>query len=88
LYVPARAARNSGTRPRVILAAVLGVRTSATPPRNLQPFDSLRNIIMLTPGQSAPAFAVETHEGVTVSLADLAGSNVLLWFYPKADTPG
>lgn len=43
---------------------------------------------MLTPGQSAPAFAVETHEGVTVSLADLAGSNVLLWFYPKADTPG
>jgi peroxiredoxin Q/BCP len=43
---------------------------------------------MLTPGQSAPAFTVESHDGETVSLADLAGSNVLLWFYPKADTPG
>lgn len=43
---------------------------------------------MLTPGQSAPAFTVESHDGGTVSLADLAGSNVLLWFYPKADTPG
>lgn len=43
---------------------------------------------MLTTGQAAPEFTVETHEGATVSLSDHVGSNVLLWFYPKADTPG
>ncbi|MCC6742287.1 MAG: redoxin domain-containing protein [Acidobacteria bacterium] len=43
---------------------------------------------MLSPGQSAPAFTVESHDGNTVSLADCAGKYVLLWFYPKADTPG
>jgi peroxiredoxin Q/BCP len=43
---------------------------------------------MLKPGDSAPAFTVQTHEGKTLSLAALKGKKVLLWFYPKADTPG
>ena len=43
---------------------------------------------MLTAGQRAPDFAVKTHEGNTVSLRDFRGRKVLLWFYPKADTPG
>lgn len=43
---------------------------------------------MLTPGTMAPPFTVESHEGTTISLSELAGSHVLLWFYPKADTPG
>jgi peroxiredoxin Q/BCP len=43
---------------------------------------------MLTPGDPAPAFTVQTHEGKTLSLAALKGKKVLLWFYPKADTPG
>ena len=29
-----------------------------------------------------------SHEGKTVQLSDLRGKNVVLWFYPKADTPG
>ena len=43
---------------------------------------------MLTAGQPAPDFTLQTHEGKTVSLRDLRGRKVLLWFYPKADTPG
>ena len=43
---------------------------------------------MLTVGQPAPDFTSKTHEGKTVSLLDFRGRKVLLWFYPKADTPG
>jgi peroxiredoxin Q/BCP len=43
---------------------------------------------MLNPGDLAPDFSVVSHEGKTVSLRDFRGKKVLLWFYPKADTPG
>jgi thioredoxin-dependent peroxiredoxin len=43
---------------------------------------------MLNVGGPAPAFRVKTHEGKEVSLEDFRGKKVLIWFYPKADTPG
>ena len=43
---------------------------------------------MLEQGANAPDFAVSAHNGETVKLSDYAGKHVLLWFYPKADTPG
>jgi peroxiredoxin Q/BCP len=43
---------------------------------------------MLSPGTPAPPFTVTAHDGSTVSLSDFRGHKVLLWFYPKADTPG
>ena len=43
---------------------------------------------MLTPGQKAPEFKLEDQNGRTVRLADLRGRKVLLYFYPRADTPG
>ena len=43
---------------------------------------------MLNSGQEAPDFAVQDHTGKTVRLSDYRGQNVVLWFYPKADTPG
>ena len=43
---------------------------------------------MLEEGTTAPDFTVTSHRGENVSLADLRGRHVLLWFYPKADTPG
>jgi peroxiredoxin Q/BCP len=43
---------------------------------------------MLPIGTPAPQFTVQTHEGKGLSLTDLGGKKVLLWFYPKADTPG
>lgn len=43
---------------------------------------------MLPVGAKAPSFKVKDHRGREVSLADFRGRNVVLWFYPKADTPG
>jgi len=39
-------------------------------------------------GTQAPAFTAKDSEGNTVSLSDFAGKNVVLYFYPKDDTPG
>ena len=43
---------------------------------------------MLEPGTTAPAFTLTDAAGRSVSLADLAGRDVVLYFYPKDDTPG
>jgi thioredoxin-dependent peroxiredoxin len=43
---------------------------------------------MLEPGQQAPDFDAVDHQGNQVRLSDLRGKKVVLWFYPKADTPG
>ena len=42
----------------------------------------------IEPGQKAPAFTLTADDGSKVRLADLAGSPVVLYFYPKDDTPG
>ena len=39
-------------------------------------------------GKPAPSFTLEDADGEKVSLADFAGKNVILYFYPKDDTPG
>ncbi|HVN32403.1 MAG TPA: peroxiredoxin [Thermoanaerobaculaceae bacterium] len=39
-------------------------------------------------GQKAPAFSLPDQDGVRTALSDLAGSWVVLYFYPKDDTPG
>ena len=43
---------------------------------------------MLLEGTKAPDFTLEDQDGNSISLSDFAGQNVLLWFYPKASTPG
>ncbi|MGE4169980.1 MAG: thioredoxin-dependent thiol peroxidase [Candidatus Margulisiibacteriota bacterium] len=43
---------------------------------------------MLTVGQSAPAFVLPDETGKSVSLSDFQGKKVVLFFYPKDDTPG
>jgi thioredoxin-dependent peroxiredoxin len=43
---------------------------------------------MLQPGTDAPEFSVKDHNGNTVNLKNSRGKKVVLWFYPKADTPG
>ena len=42
----------------------------------------------LVAGAKAPAFRLQRDGGSTVSLADFKGRNLVLYFYPKADTPG
>lgn len=43
---------------------------------------------MLKEGDVAPDFTTRDAEGQTVKLADLRGQKVVLYFYPKDDTPG
>ena len=43
---------------------------------------------MITPGEQAPDFELLDQDGNAVRLADLRGRRVVLYFYPKADTPG
>jgi peroxiredoxin Q/BCP len=43
---------------------------------------------MIAVGQPAPAFTLPDQDGKPVSLADFAGETVVLYFYPKASTPG
>jgi peroxiredoxin Q/BCP len=42
----------------------------------------------LSEGQKAPDFSANDQNGKTISLSDLAGKNIILYFYPKDDTPG
>jgi peroxiredoxin Q/BCP len=43
---------------------------------------------MVEEGKPAPDFELETDSGETVKLSDLRGKQVVLYFYPKDDTPG
>jgi peroxiredoxin Q/BCP len=42
----------------------------------------------LRKGEKAPAFTLQDQTGKSVSLSSFRGKKVLLYFYPKADTPG
>jgi peroxiredoxin Q/BCP len=43
---------------------------------------------LIDPGKKAPAFSLKDQEGRSHKLADYAGTPVVLYFYPKDDTPG
>ncbi len=43
---------------------------------------------MIKEGAKAPDFTLEDQNGLSVSLNSFEGQKVLLWFYPKASTPG
>src|SRR5438477_11755471 len=43
---------------------------------------------LIEPGKKAPAFSLKDQRGQTHRLSDYAGQPVILYFYPKDDTPG
>ena len=43
---------------------------------------------MLTEGMKAPDFTLDDQDGNQVSISDFQGQKVLIWFYPRASTPG
>lgn len=59
----------------VLLGAVLSITAPA-------------GAAMLAEGDAMPAWSLSDHTGATVSSSELAGKSYLLWYYPKAQTPG
>jgi len=45
-------------------------------------------MIELTEGQKAPDFKAKDQNGKSISLSNFSGKDVILYFYPKDDTPG
>jgi peroxiredoxin Q/BCP len=43
---------------------------------------------MLNVGDKAPDFSLPSHSGDQVTLKDFRGRTLVLYFFPKADTPG
>jgi peroxiredoxin Q/BCP len=43
---------------------------------------------MIEAGVRAPSFTLKTDEGTDLSIESLKGHRVILFFFPKADTPG
>ncbi len=43
---------------------------------------------MLEVGSKAPDFTLQNQNGEKVSLSDYRGKNIILYFYPKDNTPG
>ncbi len=69
--------RESSVRPVLVAAPpVRGVRQQNSPPR-----------MELVEGDKAPDFYMPTDQGAHVSLKELTGRPVVLYFYPKANTP-
>jgi thioredoxin-dependent peroxiredoxin len=50
--------------------------------------DARMRDFMLSPGDPAPTFELPADDGSTVDLAGLHGQRVVIYFYPKDDTPG
>ncbi len=61
--------------------------TAATP-QGATKARAARAKVTLAPGDKAPAFALADQTGAVHKLADHKGRKVLVYFYPKADTPG
>lgn len=48
----------------------------------------ITGVKMLDIGTKAPDFTLPDQNGNNVSLSDFSGKKVVLWFFPKASTPG
>ena len=46
------------------------------------------NFELLNIGEKAPEFTLPNYNGDNVALSDFKGKNIILWFFPKANTPG
>ena len=76
-------------QPRVV--AAMAPATSDAPPAPKKPGKAKPDpTVQPAPevGAAAPAFTLTADDGAQISLADLAGNTVVLYFYPRDNTPG
>jgi peroxiredoxin Q/BCP len=63
-------------------------KTSTTKSPNKPAVTPIHKVAALNEGDSAPTFSLPRDGGHLVSLADYAGRKLVIFFYPRADTPG
>jgi thioredoxin-dependent peroxiredoxin len=95
---PSRPLRSSGRGESVLRIAaaeskaIASTPEAGSPPARKQlaakPDASAAGKLALTEGAKAPAFHLPRDGGGTVSLADFSGRRLVVFFYPRADTPG
>jgi peroxiredoxin Q/BCP len=72
----------------VVLTAFAAPTRAAEPTPTPPPAQTPPAPELLSVGSPAPAFTAVAHDGAKVDLAKLKGKEVVLYFYPKDDTPG
>jgi peroxiredoxin Q/BCP len=77
---PVRKSSKSATKPASHKAASKRLKSSESPPATTK--------APLSEGQKAPAFRLPRDGGAMATLSDYAGRKLVLFFYPRADTPG
>ena len=65
-----------------------GDATERAKEQSVDTTDKEAEMVKLEVGDTAPGFSLLDQDGREVSLGDFAGKKVLLYFYPRADTPG
>jgi thioredoxin-dependent peroxiredoxin len=91
LKLPGRgvsAAQVAAAVPKPAAAAALVKIPAVKKPSREKPDASAARKSALNDGAKAPAFRLPRDGGDTVSLADYSGKKLVLFFYPRADTPG
>jgi thioredoxin-dependent peroxiredoxin len=63
-------------------------KTAKKSPKAANPRKAVKEGIMLKVGDKAPSFRLKADDGTEISLADLRGKAVVLYFYPRAMTSG
>jgi thioredoxin-dependent peroxiredoxin len=82
---PLKSPRPTATAPR---AAAAAKTTAASKPQRTKTGTVAAGKSALAEGAKAPAFRLPRDGGETVALSDFAGRKLVLFFYPRADTPG
>ncbi len=84
--VPARKSSTSATAPGSHKPASKRLKSSESAPASITTSQAAKPIP--TEGQKAPAFRLPRDGGGMAALSDYAGKKLVLFFYPRADTPG
>jgi len=83
------AKRGAAKKPRMPVAKSKKSAAKIAKSRSSKPAAKpVRKVTILNEGDSAPAFSLPRDGGQLVSLANYAGRKLVIFFYPRADTPG
>ena len=84
----ARSAKSGGTTAAKTKKAAAQPRKEGSQTAASKPLKALPAQVALAEGAKAPAFRLPRDGGDSVSLSDFAGQKLVVFFYPRADTPG